>query len=403
MVIRRENKMANYYASIRTNYFRVKDEKKFREFMAHVSGTEDRVELWEEKDKNGNTVFGFGTLGGIAGVTDYHNNSEDDGEDEDSEADFDAFLDSLQTFVADDDAIIILESGHEKIWESISGTVQSADLAFANIEAPVSKDLPYSSFPNFNMHPEYPEAAVSAGFNVFSLVNNHTNDQGLEGMRATAKWAETVHTQTQNAENGRTVYFSGLKKTPEEKFSSCIIKKDGWTVLFLAVTEILNRPDFKTYMNYVPYTQKGRESLTAFVSALRKENPCDIFVLSVHTDETEYVPGVAEKRRNYYYTLLESGVDVIWANHPHIIREREIIGNERTGNLEKLIMYGNGNTISGQRWQPELDNPLNDRENTGDGLLFEVTFSRKHGTESEKNVIIKETNPCYISPHHHLK
>ena len=42
--------MANYYASIRTNYFRVKDEKKFREFMAHVSGTEDRVELWEEKD-----------------------------------------------------------------------------------------------------------------------------------------------------------------------------------------------------------------------------------------------------------------------------------------------------------------------------------------------------------------
>ena len=107
--------MAIYYASIRTNYFRVKDEKKFREFMAHVSGTEDRVELWEEKDKNGNTVFGFGTLGGIAGVTDYHNNSEDDGEDEDSEADFDAFLDSLQTFVADDDAIIILESGHEKL------------------------------------------------------------------------------------------------------------------------------------------------------------------------------------------------------------------------------------------------------------------------------------------------
>ena len=50
--------MANYYAYIRTNYFRVKDEKKFREFMARVSGTEDRVELWEEKDKNGNTVFG---------------------------------------------------------------------------------------------------------------------------------------------------------------------------------------------------------------------------------------------------------------------------------------------------------------------------------------------------------
>ena len=49
--------MANYYASIRTNYFRVKDEKKFREFIAHVSGTEDRVELWEEKDKNGKGII----------------------------------------------------------------------------------------------------------------------------------------------------------------------------------------------------------------------------------------------------------------------------------------------------------------------------------------------------------
>lgn len=107
--------MANYYASTRTNYFRVKDEEEFRKFMAHVSGTEDRVELWEEKDKNSNTVFGFGTLGGIAGVTDYHNDSDADSDDEDCEDDFDAFLDGLQTFVADDDAIIILESGHEKL------------------------------------------------------------------------------------------------------------------------------------------------------------------------------------------------------------------------------------------------------------------------------------------------
>ena len=107
--------MANYYASTRTNYFRVKDEEEFRKFMAHVSGTEDRVELWEEKDNNDNTVFGFGTLGGIAGVTDYHNDSDADSDDEDCEDDFDAFLEGLQTFVADDDAIIILESGHEKL------------------------------------------------------------------------------------------------------------------------------------------------------------------------------------------------------------------------------------------------------------------------------------------------
>lgn len=103
--------MANYCCTIRTNYFHVKDEQKFRDLMDRVYGGEDSVDLWESKDKDGNTVFGFGIYGGIAGV---RNAKEDYDEDVDETA-YDEFIDGLQECVADDDAIIILESGNEKL------------------------------------------------------------------------------------------------------------------------------------------------------------------------------------------------------------------------------------------------------------------------------------------------
>lgn len=103
--------MANYCCTIRTNYFHVKDEGKFRDLMDMVYGCEDSIELWEERDANGNTVFGFGTYGGISGICKA-------GEDECDDCDFssyDEFINRLQECVADDDAIIILESGNEKM------------------------------------------------------------------------------------------------------------------------------------------------------------------------------------------------------------------------------------------------------------------------------------------------
>ena len=100
--------MANYYCTVRTNYFHVKDEDKFRDLMSRVYGCEDEIQLWERKDKNGKTTFGFGVYGGIAGLR-----SADD-EDEDDNA-YDEFLDGLRECVVDNDAIIIMEVGNEKM------------------------------------------------------------------------------------------------------------------------------------------------------------------------------------------------------------------------------------------------------------------------------------------------
>lgn len=97
--------MANYNCAVRTNYFHVRDVEAFKSLMTRVRGSEDAVDLWEEKDSNGQTVFGFGLYGGISGVCDAEND----------DSAYDEFIYGLQECVADDDAIIIFESGNEKL------------------------------------------------------------------------------------------------------------------------------------------------------------------------------------------------------------------------------------------------------------------------------------------------
>ena len=104
--------MANYCCTIRTNYFHVKDEAKFRELMSRAYGCEDDIKLFEDKqDADGNPIFGFGLYSSIAGVRD----AQEDEDDDCDETSYGEFIDGLQQCVADDDAIIIMEVGNEKL------------------------------------------------------------------------------------------------------------------------------------------------------------------------------------------------------------------------------------------------------------------------------------------------
>ena len=283
-------------------------------------------------------------------------------------------------------------SDYALIWKDIAPLALSCDFSFANIEAPVDDSLPYSTYPRFNMHSEYPEASISAGFNVFSLVNNHSNDQGLSGMIRTREWAEKTEGEYTGAE--REVFFSGLKKSGGDAIGYKIIKKNGWTIVFCAVTEVLNEKDHIEYMDYVPPTQAAREAFGNRIRHIRAEHPCDIFILSIHANVPEYVRSVSPAQRSYYYKLLDCGADIIWANHPHVVQEREFIGKKSERRFSKLILYANGNTISAQRYKPAFNAPSSPHEYTGDGLLYKVIYYKK---EAGGIAILHETKVHYIT------
>lgn len=285
-------------------------------------------------------------------------------------------------------------SSFDKIWRDVKYLIDGNDLVFANIEAPIDTTKPVSSYPNFNMPQNYVQAAVDAGFNVFSLCNNHSNDQYLDGIKETLKTVDRICEQAAKNATPRSLYFSGLKHSKESEFSYNIIEKSGWKILFLPMTELLNRPDFSEYINYIKTDDASRNEFIDYVKKLREKNPCTIFILSFHTAEPEYTRNITSRQEKFYKELIKNGVDIIWANHAHIIKNRKIIVDTET-NCDKLIMYANGNTISGQRRNPDLTskNPNGERDNTGDGLFYKVTLKK----DNKGSVKIKKCEPIFIT------
>jgi len=98
--------MANYYAFIRTNYFSVTDETKFREIIASCQ-CEDSIEIFEPEGDS--RKFGFGCYGSIYGIPPA--NTEDSELDED----INLFFEQLQTILPEGEAILFTEIGYEKL------------------------------------------------------------------------------------------------------------------------------------------------------------------------------------------------------------------------------------------------------------------------------------------------
>ena len=182
-----------------------------------------------------------------------------------------------------------------------------------------------------------------------------------------------------------------------------IIEKKGWKILFVAVTEILNRGDFSSYIDYYPSTEKRRKQLLDELKVLQSEQNCDLFVLSIHTDEPEYILEVTENHKKFYRQLIEEcKVDIIWANHPHVAKvwEETSPSSAYAGqkNRKAFIMYANGNTISAQRTSPSFTAPDTNRDYTGEGIIMRLKLQKS----SKGGFTIKSYEPflitTYITP-----
>lgn len=280
-------------------------------------------------------------------------------------------------------------SSYSAIYDDVRDMLRHSDLAFANLETPVCNSKPYATYPAFNVHSDFADAAVEAGFNVFSTANNHTNDQLLTGIQTTDSYFKTL--AELSAATERPVYASGLKDGEKADFSYAVIDCKGWKILFLAVTELLNRNDYRSYINYIRTDEKSRTAFEEYVRKLRQDNPCDLFVLSFHTAEPEYILTITKKQTDFYHALLKDGVDVIWANHPHVARDWEVIAGENS-KPQKIIFYSQGNTISAQRTNPSFHFPTLIRDYTGDGFITEVRFLK-----DEDGIRIVNVNPVLIT------
>ena len=254
------------------------------------------------------------------------------------------------------------------IYSDLTSVLLQDDLSFANLETPVVDSLPMTTYPRFNVHDSYVKAAIAGGFDVFALANNHSNDQGIDGINGTLAVMDSLSSR---------IYVSGLKQSSGDTMQPVLIQKNGWRILFLSVTEILNSYDASADQIY--YLKPDKESRMHFLESIRQmrqEHPCDFFILAIHLNEPEYVRSVSDSKKIWFRELATAGIDIVWGHHPHVMQEWETAQITREdGDHQVVFMYSMGNFISGQRYKPDYENPAEKREYTGDSVLIQIKIT----------------------------
>ncbi len=284
--------------------------------------------------------------------------------------------------------------GYDRIYDDVRQILQSDDLSFANLETPICDELPLSSYPRFNAHADYWQAAIRGGFDVFSLANNHANDQNARGVRSTITAFEGL-SETAPGENPR-VWASGLRKNETDSWQPTVVKKGSWTVVFVAATEILNSRDAASKLvHYVAPTENERSAFLEEIARMRRENPCDLFVLSLHSFEPEYVRTVSDGKKAWFTRLADAGVDIVWAHHPHVMQTWEPVA---ASGKSALMLYSMGNFVSGQRFAQNFADPASAREYTGDAALIRVVVSRtRTGNDGASRIEFSSVAPIPVT------
>ena len=160
---------------------------------------------------------------------------------------------------------------YDLIYKDVEKILHDDDLSFVNIETPVCDALPFSTYPNFNVHTSYLRAAVQAGFDVLSFANNHTNDHGRTGIDGTLTAVRNVQQERRTADMlPPFLIFSGLKDSENERIHVTPFFYKGWNILFCSITEILNSYDSsKNRLYYSAPTKQGRAALLSTIKEAR--------------------------------------------------------------------------------------------------------------------------------------
>lgn len=255
------------------------------------------------------------------------------------------------------------------IYREMKPAVEAADLAFINLETPVMDDADYASFPRFNVHTPYVEAAVEGGFDLFALANNHACDRESAGVSATYRTMEALRETSGIA-------FSGIRSHARAPMRSVRVDAGNWKVGFLSITSFVNVWEGNELVYLADYYRSDdmKRELLQFIESVRPLY--DILVVGVH-DGIEYEHDPLERKKLFFRELAEAGADVVWGHHSHVLQPWEL--HQRTQGGPAVLIYSMGNFISGQTWNIDPEDYDNDRNATGDSCLLYVAFTRPAG------------------------
>lgn len=211
--------------------------------------------------------------------------------------------------------------------KALSPLLKNADLAIANMEAPISQySQANSDFEKqvFRGHPETAAIIKNSGINYLHIANNHILQHGTIAFSDTIKALKAVGIKP--------VGVSENKKKISPVF--CSVK--GLELAIAAVSFVYD----PFSLHQCPYDNPDVNELIEFVKETSKH--VDHTIISIHWgSEGPDIPSVFEVTLGRQ--LIDAGASIILGHHSHVVRPVECWGNG-------LICYSLGNLLFDLDW-----------------------------------------------------
>ena len=233
------------------------------------------------------------------------------------------------------------------ISEEIYDFLKSSDNVVANIESPITNKMIESDRPlNHVMNPKVTRIFKKMNINIWNLGNNHIMDCGKEGLLDTLTAADKEKIKTIGAGINKKASSKTLIVGKEIKIGLLSLTKE-WKQLHSSE----NTPGC-IYLNDYNTIRSQIDELKSKVN----------YIVAIVHGGDEFASMPMPYDRNKYIKLLDEGIDIIVAHHPHVTQNYERIWN-------KTIFYSLGNFIFDTDFQ-RLQN------NTDTGVILKINFDK---------------------------
>ena len=262
--------------------------------------------------------------------------------------------------------------GFEHVLGPLRDAIRPDEIAFLNLETPLSEERPVlsGSPPILGAPPEVANVLAAIGVDVVSLANNHAWDQYSIGAGRTLEALASAN-----------VVAIGAGPDLDAAFAPRIVlTEDGTRVAFVGVTERVNGGPGPLGPSTLIARWADDAPILAAVERARTE--ADLVVVSVHwSHDFRMLPFGAQ--REHARLLVEHGADVILGHGPHVLQEVERLPSPRG---EAVCAYSLGNLVSNQGFRYVLGrhgargaNPAIWMPEARDGAWLRVTATLEGG------------------------
>ncbi|HHU50516.1 MAG TPA: CapA family protein [Firmicutes bacterium] len=207
----------------------------------------------------------------------------------------------------------------------ITSILGQSDLLIGNLEAPLSLkgEVYVEKTYTLHCHPQAVQVLTAGGFDAVTLANNHIMDFGPSALM------ETIAVLTKH-----NIKYAGAGADINQARTPAYLEKRGFKIALLAYNNTL--PLEFNASNHTPGTAQGRwEYIEADIK--KAKAAADLVIVSFHWS-AELLKEPKPYQRSLARLSIDSGADLVFGHHPHVIQGIEIYKN-------RVIAYSLGNFI----------------------------------------------------------